>query len=189
MDRLQVESKDVDENCSNHNFITYKLSPNSGFGKTKFRDFAKTDWQNYQDELTKHMTGTADVFNNLITSTGQLVANVKTALNSACEENYVSNKVRSPPLETLEVREAKAGIKHQLRQARKTNSDKDWSEIRSFQAVYHRLCSHTTKTKFKKFCQAMESKSTPERISIIIKKSNNFHISMNCSYQNLQWKL
>ena len=132
MDRWQVASKDMDENCSDHNFITYNISPKSGFGKTKFRDIAKTDWQIYHDELSKNMTKTADVFNNLITSAdidkaaSQLAANVKTALNSACKENYVSNKVRSPPWETLEVREAKAGIKNRLRQARNTKSDKDW---------------------------------------------------------------
>ena len=168
-------SKDMDENCSDHNFITYNISPKSGFSKTKFRDIAKTDWQIYQDELTKHMTNTADVFNNLITSTDidkaacQLAANVRSAFNSACKENYASNKVRSPPWETPEVREAKAGIKHRLRQARNTKSDKDWSELRSHQAEYHRLRSHTTKTKFKEFCQTMESKSTPKRISSIIK--------------------
>ena len=112
------------------------------------------------------MTKTADVFNNLITSTdidkpaSQLAANVRTAFNSACKENYVSNKVRSPPWETPEVREAKAVIKHRLRQARNPKSDKDWSELRSHQAEYHRLRSHTTKTKFKEFCQTMECKST-----------------------------
>ena len=171
MDRWQVVSKDMDENCSDHNFITYNISPKSGFSKTKFRDIAKTDWQIYQDELTKHMTNTADVFNNLITCTDidkaacQLAANVR----SAFKENYASNKVRSPPWETPEVREAKAGIKHRLRQARNTKSDKDWSELRSHQAEYHRLRSHTTETKFKEFCQTMEIKSTPKRISSIIK--------------------
>ena len=175
MDRWQVVSKDMDENCSDHNFITYNISPKSGLSKTKFRDIAKTDWQIYQDELTKHMTNTADVFNNLMTSTDidkaacQLAANVRSAFNSACKENYASNKVRSPPWETPEVREAKAGIKHRLRQARNTKSDKDWSELRSHQAEYHRLRSHTTKTKSKEFCQTMESKSTPKRISSIIK--------------------
>ena len=145
----------MDENCSDHNFITYNISPKSGFSKTKFRDIAKTDWQIYQDELTRHMTNTADVFNNLITSTDidkaacQLAANVRSAFNSACKKNYASNKVRSPPWETPEVREAKAGIKHRLRQAINTKSDKDWSELRSHQAEYHRLRSHTTKTKFK----------------------------------------
>ena len=109
MDRWQVVSKDMDENYSDHNFITYNISPKSGFSKTKFRDIAKTDWQIYQDELTKHMTNTADVFNNLITSTDidkaacQLAANVRSAFNSACKENYASNKVRSPPWETPEV--------------------------------------------------------------------------------------
>ena len=97
--------------------------PSLDLEKTKFRDIAKTDWQIYQDELTKHMTNTADVFNNLITSTDidkaacQLAANVRSAFNSACTENYASNKVRSPPWETPEVREAKARIKHRLRQA------------------------------------------------------------------------
>ena len=121
------------------------------------------------------MTETADVLNNLITSNAidkvasQQAANVRSAFNSACEENYVSNKVRSRPWETPEVREAKACIKHRLRQARVTMSDKSWSELRSHQAEYHRLRSQTTKTNFKKFCQAMESESSPKKISSIIK--------------------
>ena len=109
MDRWQVASKDVDENCSDHNFITYNISPKSGFGKTKFRDIAKTDWKIYQDELTKHMTKTADVFNNLITSTD-------------------IDKLAS---------QLAANVKHRLRQARNTKSDKDWNELRSHQAEYH----------------------------------------------------
>ena len=116
MDRWQVASKDMDENCSDHNFITYNISPKSGFGKTKFRDIAKTDWQIYQDELTKHVTKTADVFNNLVTSTdiaaSQLAVNVRTAFNSACncKDNYVSNKVRSPPWETRKLERLKLGL-------------------------------------------------------------------------------
>ena len=140
----------MDKNCSDHNFITYNISPKSGFGKTKFRDIAKTDWQIYQDELTKHMTKTAGVFNNLITSIDKaaslLAVNVRTAFNSVCKENYVSNRVRSPPWENPEIREAKAGIEHRLRQARNTKSDKDWSELRSHQAEYDRLRIYTTKT-------------------------------------------
>ena len=130
MDRWQAARKDMDKNCSDHKFITYNISPKSGFDKTKFRDITKTDWKIYQDELTKHMTKTADVFNNLTTSTdidkaaSQLAANVRTAFNFACKENYVYNKERSPPWETPEVREAKAGIKHRLRQVRNTKSDK-----------------------------------------------------------------
>ena len=111
------------------------------------------------------MTKTADI--DKVAS--QLAANVRTAFNSACKENYVSNKVRSHPWKTPEVREANAGIKHRLRQARNTKSDKNWSELRSHQAEYHRLRSHTTQTKFKEFCQTMESNSTPKRISSIIK--------------------
>ena len=33
MDRWQVASKDMDENCSDHNFITYNVSPKSGLPK------------------------------------------------------------------------------------------------------------------------------------------------------------
>ena len=175
VDRWQVVAKDISVNCSDHNFITYKTSPKTGFTKNKFRDIAKTDWQKYEEELSKNMTVTAEIFDSINTNDDidkaahQLAENVRLAFNSSCEVKYASNRVRSPPWETPQVREAKAGVKHRLRLARGTKSDKDWSELRSHQAEYHRLRNHTKNKKFKEFCQEMESKSTPKRISNIIK--------------------
>ena len=103
------------------------------------------------------MADTATVFGNIISNNdinraaAQLTENVNKAFESACEASYVSNRIRRPPWETKEVREAKAGVRHPLRQARSTKSDKDWSELRSHQAEYHRLRGKTVNVKFKEY--------------------------------------
>ena len=51
VDRWQAVAKEMEVNCSDHNFITFKIPTKSGCGKSKFRDIAKTDWENYQNEL------------------------------------------------------------------------------------------------------------------------------------------
>ena len=175
MDHWQTITKDMEVNCSDHNFVIFKIPALKGICKTKFRDIAKTDWQTYENELSKLMAMSANTFVDIQSNkqidkaAKQLADNVINAFNSSCAVAYSSNKIKPPPWETKEVREAKAGIKHRLRQARSTRSDKDWSELRSHQAEYHRLRGHTKNKKFKEFCQGMEAKSVPKRISNIIK--------------------
>jgi ribonuclease HI len=177
LSKWQVEAKDEDKNSSDHHFITYKITPSNGIGKTKFRDIAKTDWKKFQEVLAKNMENSSDILNDLESedkideAAERLADNVTRAFNSACVETYVSNKIRSPPWETAEVREANAGIKHRLRRARGTKSDKDWSELRSHQAEYNRLVGRTKTKKFKEFCKNMEAKSSSKRISAIIKNN------------------
>ena len=178
----QVAVKEEDENSSDHHFITYNIKSKTGLSKSKFRDITKTDWPTYQKELAQVMEDTADKFHSLNTpddidaAAQQLADNVKGAFDAATEEVYVSNKVRAPPWETPAVREAKAGIKHRLRGNRGTKSDKEWSELRSHQAEYNRLVNHTKKVKFKEFCQGLESKSNPKRISNLIKNNKTVNL-------------
>ena len=175
MDHWQTITKDMEVNCSDHNFITYRIPALKSICKTKFRDIAKTDWQKYDNELSKLMAASANTFEDIQSNeqidnaAKQLADNVINAFNSSCAVAYASNRIKPPPWETKEVREAKAGVKHRLRQARGTKSDKDWSELRSHQAEYHRLRGHTKNKKFKEFCKGMEAKSVPKRISNIIK--------------------
>ena len=175
INRWQVEVKDEDENSSDHHFITYKITPKTGMGKTKFRDIAKTDWKKFEEILAVEMETSEESFMDLkteneIDNAAQLLADkVTRAYNSASMEMYVSNKIRAPPWETAEVREANAGIRHRLRKARGTKADKDWSELRSHQAEYNRLVGRTKAKKFKDFCKNMEAKSCSKRISAIIR--------------------
>ena len=175
LDHWQVVQKDEDENSSDHEFITYKIATNSGFARTKFRDIYKTDWVKYREELEKNIN--LKNFDSIVTNDDidtaaqHLADNIIAAYHASCSEQYTSNRVRSPPWETAQVREAKAGIRSKLRQARSTKSDKDWSELRSHQAEYNRLVNRTKKKKFKDFCEGVESKSVPKRVSTIIKNS------------------
>ena len=173
LDKWQVITNEV--NASDHKFITYNLKSKDPVGKTKFRDVAKTNWPLYQDKLGNIMVESASSFTN-INSTEKvdsaavkLAESVQTAYNEATEEIYVSNKIKSPPWETKEVRQARSDIRHRLRKARNTKSDKDWTELRSHQAEYRRLVNHTKTLKFKDFCAKLEAKSSGKRISNILK--------------------
>jgi hypothetical protein len=51
----QVLADENTVNSSDHHFITFSCKPRSGFGKTKFRDIAKTDWEKFQEVLAESM--------------------------------------------------------------------------------------------------------------------------------------
>ena len=176
----QVMADDSTINSSDHHFITFSCKPCSGFGKTKFRDIAKTDWKKFQEKLDESMAACKETFErvessatpqNIDEAAKKLADNIIGAYNSASSELYVSNKVKAPPWETKLVREARADIRFRLRQARSTRADKDWSELRSHQAEYNRLVGRTKKQKFRDFCSRLESKSNSKRIAAIIKES------------------
>ena len=148
-------------NSSDHHFIAFSCKPCSGFGKTKLRDIAKTDWEKFQAELADLMALGKETFERVERSATaknsdeaakKLADNIIGAYNSASTEMYVSNKAKAPPWETKQVREAKTGIRFRLRQIRATREDKDWSELRSHQAEYNRLVVRTKKLKFRDFC-------------------------------------
>ena len=67
VNRWQVEVKDEDENSSDHHFITYKITSNTGLGKTKFRYIAKTDWKKFQEILADEMDRSTGTFDNIMT--------------------------------------------------------------------------------------------------------------------------
>ena len=49
-------------NSSDHHFIAFSCKPCSGFGKTKLRDIAKTDWEKFQAELADLMALSKETF-------------------------------------------------------------------------------------------------------------------------------
>ena len=173
-------------NSSDHSFITFSCKPCAEFGKTKFRDIAKTDWKEFQDVLAESMAHSRETFEkleksvtpkNIDDAAKKLADNVLRAYKSASPEIYVSNKVKAPPWETKQVREAQAGIRFRLRQARSTKADKDWTELRSHQAEYHRLVGRTQKQKFREYCSKLEAKSSSKRISAVIKDNKNTRLN------------
>ena len=182
----QVMADENIVNSSDHHFITFSCKPRSGFGKTKFRDIAKTDWEKFQEVLAESMATCSGTFDsvercatpeNIDAAAKKLADNIIEAYNSASPEMYVSNKVKAPPWETKQVREANAGIRCRLRQARTTRADKDWSELRSHQAEYNRLVGRTKKQKFREFCMKLEAKSNSKRISAIIKENKTARLN------------
>ncbi|KAL5251428.1 hypothetical protein ACHWQZ_G016957 [Mnemiopsis leidyi] len=119
----------------------------------------------------------SDPLNVCNSAAKKLADNIIEAYNSASPEIYVSNKIKAPPWETKQVREAQAGIRFRLRQARSTRADKDWSELRSHQAECHRLVGHTKKVKFREFCAKLEAKSSSKRIAAVIKENKTTRLN------------
>ena len=174
-----VDNRSDTINCSDHNFINFKIKSSTGVGTSRFRDIAKTDWVQYKELLeasfastdldTRQISSQEDIdrageeFTDLVTS----------AFHAACDEQYVSSKLRKPPWETKEVGEAKKELRHRLRKARNTKADKDWSELRSHQAQYKKLVKSTRTTTWREFCRDLDAKSNSKKISAVIKNNKS----------------
>ena len=119
----------------------------------------QTTWQLYN----------ANVFSNIVTkqdidnAAKQLTNKIISSFNASCAVAFSSNKIKPPPWETKEVREARAGIKYRLRQSRGTKSDKDWMELRSHQAGYHRLRNQTKNKEIQRILPGNGSKIRPQK--------------------------
>ena len=180
VNKWQVDTTEV--NSSDHNFISFSMKTKDPVNKTKFRDVAKTNWPQYNEDLSKLMKESKNQLTNLSSpqlinkAAGKLAEDITTAFNNATEEIFVSNKIKSPPWETKEVRQARADIRHRLRKARNTKHDKDWNELRSHQAEYRRLVNHSKSTKFKEFCAKLEAQSSGKRISNLIKEDKTTNL-------------
>ena len=94
----QVRADDNTINSSDHSFITFSCKPCAEFGKTKFRDIAKTDWKKFQEVLAESMANSKEMFDKLDRSTTpknideaarKLADNVLGAYNSASVRRYM----------------------------------------------------------------------------------------------------
>ena len=94
----QIMADNNTTNSSDHNFITFSCKPSFGFGKTKFRDIAKTDWEKFQEELAESMASSREIFErvercttpqNIDDAAKKLADNIIGAYNSASPEIYV----------------------------------------------------------------------------------------------------
>jgi ribonuclease HI len=172
-----VDNRDTTINCSDHNFINFKIIGNGNSKTSKFRDISKTDWKLYVQELDNRIA-MSDLDTRTISSQEEIdkagvefTEIITNAFAASCTEQYISSKARRPPWETKEVREAKNEIKHKLRKARNTKADKDWSDLRSHQAEYKKLVKSARTTTWKTFCHEMDSKSNSKKISTIVKNN------------------
>ena len=174
-----VDNRSDTINCSDHNFINFKIKSSTGVGTSRFRDIAKTDWVQYKELLEASFAGT-DLGTRQISSqedidrAGEEFTDLVTsAFHAACDEQYVSSKLRKTPWETKEVGEAKKELRHRLRKARNTKADKDWSELRSHQAQYKKLVKSTRTTTWREFCRDLDAKSNSKKISAVIKNNKS----------------
>ena len=170
-------------NCSDHNFINFRIAPTAEGETSSFRDITKTNWEHYK-VLLKTAMDRSDLGTRSISSTEELdvagneFTNIVTdAFHASCSLQYVSSKLRKPPWETREVAEAKKEIRHRLRKARNTKSDKDWAELRSHQAQYKKLVKGVKNNSWQEFCKELNPKSSSKKISAIIKNNKTTKIS------------
>jgi ribonuclease HI len=170
-------------NCSDHNFINFKIAPSPEGESSSFRDINKTDWELYKVAL-KTSIESSDLSTRSISSTKELdeagvefTDMVFDAFQASCSLRYVSSKLRKPPWETKEVLEAKKEMRHRLRKARNTKSDKDWAELRSHQAQYKKLVKGVKNSSWQDFCKELNPKSSSKKISAIIKNNKTTKLS------------
>ena len=60
----------------------------------------------------------------------ELITLINEAMAAACPPTYTTSTLKRPPWMTREVDEARAGIKHKLKRAKKTKSKSNWD-------IYH----------------------------------------------------
>jgi hypothetical protein len=129
-----VDNRSTTVNCSDHNFINFKISSTTSGEPSSFRDIAKTDWKHYTSLLETSFKGTDLESRHISSQKGlndageEFTKLVTAAFHSACDLQYVSSKFRKPPWETREVGDAKKELRHRLRKAHNTKFDKDWSD-------------------------------------------------------------
>jgi ribonuclease HI len=164
-------------NCSDHNFINFKIKPECPGDVRSFRDISKTDWNSYRASIKTTMER-SDLDSRPISSqkeldeaASELTDIISDSYHSACGLQYVSSKLRRPPWETKEVAEAKKELRHRLRKARNTKSDKDWSELRSHQSQYKKLIKGTKTSSWQDFCKDLNPKTSSKKIAAIIKNN------------------
>ena len=174
-----VDDRSDTINCSDHNFINFKICPELTGEANSFRDISKTDWNLYK-ELVKAALDKTNLNTRSLASQEDLneagleLANIITsAHHKACTLQYVSSKLRRPPWETKAVSEAKKELRHKLRKARNTKSDKDWCELRSHQAQYKKLVKGSKTKSWQDFCTELNPKSSSKKISAVIKNNKN----------------
>ena len=88
---------------------------------------------------------------------------VMEAFNSATEITHISSKVKPPPWDTAEVKEARRDMRTKLRLAIKNknkNKDSHFDSVKQeSRQNYEKTRNHTWSTKFKDFCNKLEAKS------------------------------
>ena len=175
---------DTSHNSSDHNNIHFQISTstNSNSEKQSFRDISKTDWKVFRESLENSITdltfGQRSPNNQQdIDTAGQELNNIiNKAYNTACPLIYVTSKVKPPPWETREVREAKKNVRHRLRRARNTKADKDWKDLRSHQAEYKRLVNHSRKEGWRSYSKSLNSLTATKKLTKLIKDNKSLKV-------------
>ena len=181
VERWTVNEVTHDKNSSDHNYVTFRSTGITKLSSPSFRDISKTNWELYETKLTENMAKAADKFNNLdsvdkLDEAALLFSDsIMDAFNSATELTYVSCKAKPPPWDTPEVKNARKDMRTKLRLAIKNKNKKNETLLdtvkRESRQNYERIRNHTWSTKFKEFCNKLESKSDSKRISSLIKEN------------------
>ena len=177
----RVVDKDRVENSSDHKIIAFKSTGSTLLDRQNFRDISKTNWENYESDLNTRMASLADEFNSidsieaLDSAANSLSSAILGSFNSATELTYVSAKVKPPPWDTPEVKEARRDMRAKIRKASgKHHVDSNLATMRKeSRKKYEKLRDSTWSTKYREFCAKLESKSDAKRISCLIKDNKD----------------
>ena len=179
----RVDVKDRVEHSSDHNYIVFKSTGATELVRQNFRDISKTDWEVYEADLDRRISEKADMFKDistidrLDTAAEALSSSVLDAFNSATELTYVSAKVKPPPWDTPEVKNARKDMRTKIRLASRSKNKHMDSKLDDLKRVsrkkYEKLRDHTWSVKYKEFCEKLEAKADSKRISSLIKANKD----------------
>ena len=182
-----MDVKDRVEHSSDHNYIVFKSTGATELVRQNFRDISKTDWEVYEADLDRRISEKADMFKDistidrLDTAAEALSSSVLDAFNSATELTYVSAKVKPPPWDTPEVKNARKDMRTKIRLASRSKNKHMDSKLDDLKRVsrkkYEKLRDHTWSVKYKEFCEKLEAKADSKRISSLIKANRNNQIN------------
>ena len=183
VERWDVKERTHDKNSSDHNYVTFRSTGITKLSRPSFRDISNTDWDVYETKLTQNMAKAALKFNDIDTTdkldeaAALFSESITDAFNSATELTYVSSKVKPPPWDTPEVKNARKDMRTKLRLAIKNKNKRKDSQLdtvkRESRQNYEKIRNHTWSTKFKDFCNKLEAKSDSKRISSLIKENKD----------------
>ena len=187
VDRWKVDAVDRSEKSSDHNYIVFKSKGETELLNPSFRDISKTDWDVYETELETRIAENSAAFKNvdsvdkLDVAAEKLQSSIMEAYNSATEITYISAKVKPPPWDTPEVKNARREMRTKLRLAQGKKKNRPTSACleaskRASRKEYEKLRDRVWSTKYKEFCEKLEAKSDSKRISSLIKDNKGIKL-------------
>ena len=190
-----IENWQVSDLISNsdHNYITFNIKIESKNTKIAYNPI-KTYWEKFEEHICNSSRYEHVKYQSIKTeeemdnAAQELITLINEALVAACPPTYTTSTLKRPPWMTREVDEARAGIKHKLKRAKKTKTKSNWEVYHSEQEKYKKLQSKSKNKSWKEFCKNTESTSDITRVHKILKITGSKPAKLDTIYKNKDTK-